>query len=51
MSYHYKSCIRGDYESSCAHDWRAKKKKIAHKFKLEDPKFDSCYDPSVLEIG
>ena len=31
-----------------AHDWRVRKEKIARRFKLEDPKFDGFYDPSVF---
>ena len=42
------ACTRGEYESSCAHDWRARKEKITHKFKLEDLKFDGYYDPSIF---
>ena len=46
MSYQYRACTRGDYESS-AYDWRARKEEIACIFKLEDPKFDNYCDPSV----
>jgi len=33
-------CTRGNHESSCIRDWRARKEKLARKVKLEDPKFD-----------
>jgi len=39
---------RGDYESNCAHDWHARKEKIARRFKLEDPKFDGYCDPNIF---
>jgi len=48
MSDQYRACTRGDHESSCIHDWHPKKEKIAHRFKLEDPKFDDYYDPSMF---
>ena len=47
-SHQYRTCTRGDHESSCAHNWRARKEKMACRFKLEDPKFDGYYDPSVF---
>ena len=33
-------CTRDDYESTVAHDWRAKKGEITRRFKLKDSKFD-----------
>ena len=48
MSYQYKGCTIGDHKSSCDHDWRAKKEKIAHTFKLKDPKFSGYSDLSVF---
>jgi len=48
MSYQYKTCTRGDYESSGAHNYRAQKDEIVCSFKLEDAKFDSYCDPSVF---
>jgi len=48
MSYQYRTCTRGNYESSIAHDWRARKDEIVHKFKLEDLKSDGSCDPSVF---
>jgi len=48
MSYQYRACTRGNYESCCAYDWRTRKEKIADKFKLEDPKFDSYCDSSIF---
>jgi len=51
MSYQYRTCTRGDYESSGAHDWRARKDEIARRFKLEDPEFDDYCDLIVLVIG
>ena len=48
MSYQYRTSTRGDHKSSCAHDWRAKKEEITHRFKLEDLKFDGYPDPSVF---
>jgi len=49
MNYQYKDRIRGDYKSS-AHDWRARKQKVARRFKLEDFKFDDYHDPSVFFV-
>jgi len=34
MSDQYTTCTRGDHESSCIHDWRARKEKRACRFKL-----------------
>ena len=48
MSYQYRTCTKYDHESSCAHNWCARKEKIACIFKLEDPKFDSYPDLSVF---
>ena len=48
MSYQYRTCTRDDHESSCAHCWRVRKEEIAHRFKLEDFKFDGYCDPSVF---
>jgi len=48
MNYQYRTCTRGDHESSCAHDCHARKEKIARRFKLEDPKFDGYCDSSVF---
>ena len=42
------ACTRGDYEKSSTHDWRARKEKIAHIFKLEDPKFDGYCNSIVF---
>jgi len=48
MTSQYWACTRGDYWSSCAHDWRARKEKIEHRFKLEDLEFDDYCDPNVF---
>ena len=48
MSYQYRICARGDRASSCAHDWRTRKEKIARGFKLEDSKFDVYCDPNIF---
>ena len=40
MTSQYWACTRGDHESSCIHDWRTRKEKIARKVKLKDPKFN-----------
>jgi len=47
MSYQYRACTRGDYESSCAHDWCVRKEEITRRFKL-DLKFDGYCDLSVF---
>jgi len=47
MSYQYRTCTRGDYESS-AHDWCARKEEIGHRFKLEYPKFDNYCDSNIF---
>ena len=44
----YWACTRRDHESSCIHDWRARKDKIACKVELEDSKFDSYCAPHVF---
>jgi len=44
----YSTCTSGNYESSCAHDWRDKKEKITRKFKLEDLKFDGYCFSSIF---
>jgi len=41
-------CIRGDHESNCGHNCRARKEEIALKFKLEDSKLDGYSDSSVF---
>jgi len=48
MNYEYRTCTIGDHESNCAHDWRGRKEKIAHRFELEDSKFDCYCDLNVL---
>jgi len=48
MSDQHKACTKDDHESSCIHDWRARKEKIAHRFKLEDPKFDGYCNTNVF---
>jgi len=48
MSYQYRTSTRGDHKNSCAHDWRARKEEITHRFKLEDLKFDGYPDPSIF---
>ena len=48
MTNQYCACTRGDHESSCIIDWRAKKEKIACKVKLENSKFDGYCSPSVF---
>jgi len=48
MSYQYRAYSRGDDESSCIHYRHARKKKIARRFKLEDPKFDGYSDLRVF---
>ena len=47
MSYQYRTCTRRDHESG-AHDWRTRKEKIEHRFKLEDSKFYGYCDPCVF---
>ena len=49
MNNQYRTCTRGDYKNSHAHDWRVvKKEEITSKFRLENLNFDGYPDPWVL---